>query len=304
MSSNALMKEAIKKGNKNISLTTIGLRRKTRRPNDGGSNGGTSMQVRGAEGQTGPAGLAQAVALSPKRELADITIYHIEKNVAIDSNINRALRQTNELIRIANLSYYHQSKSEFVLCNKELRLLKACGIQLPRSSLDSKAYFKTREFQLLLKDRALKLLVVQLQRAQDLPVSNTGAEGLTFEVSSPSTLSPALVIRPGLSPSKGTTNSRTASQLSVENNKLPKKLHSVPEKSPEIEKVDKKERVEMTQVVIEPQSGFQGTYARVYVGNGNNFPLVRSVLKYRWWFQMAEKPTFEKCHLIWTSWWR
>ena len=107
MRSNAVMKEAIKKGNKNISLTTIGLRRRAKRPNDGGSNRGTPMQMRGADGQAGPSGLMQTMVLPPKRELADITIYHIEKNVAIDSNINKALRQTNELIRIANLSYYH-----------------------------------------------------------------------------------------------------------------------------------------------------------------------------------------------------
>ena len=60
--------------------------------------------------------------------MAEITIYHVEKNVAIDSCVNKAIRQSNELIRIANLSYYHQSKSEFTLCQKELRLLKTSGI--------------------------------------------------------------------------------------------------------------------------------------------------------------------------------
>lgn len=125
---NAVMKEAIKKGNKNISLTTIGLRRRAKRPDDGRNRGTPPMRGIGAEGQAGPPGLAQIVGLPPKREIAEITIYHIEKNVAIDSYINKALSQTNELIRIANLSYYHQSKSEFILCNKELRLLKACGI--------------------------------------------------------------------------------------------------------------------------------------------------------------------------------
>ena len=86
-------------------------------------------------------------------------MYHIEANMAIDSVINKAISQSNELIKIANLSYYHASKSEFSLCNKELRLLKQCGVQLPRVATDSKTYFKTREFQVLLKDRALKLLV-------------------------------------------------------------------------------------------------------------------------------------------------
>ena len=47
------------------------------------------------------------INLPPKKEMAEITIWHVEKNVAIDSNVNKAIRQSNELIRIANLSYYH-----------------------------------------------------------------------------------------------------------------------------------------------------------------------------------------------------
>ena len=69
------------------------------------------------------------------------------------------------MIRIANLSYYHQSKNEFVLCNNEMRLLKTSGVKLPRFAYDSAAFFKTREFQILCKERALKLLVVKLQKA-------------------------------------------------------------------------------------------------------------------------------------------
>ena len=38
------------------------------------------------------------------------------------------------------------------------------------------------------------------------------------------------------------------------------------------------------------------------MGPGNNFQLVRSVLKYRWWFQISENCSFSKAHLIWTSW--
>lgn len=109
--------------------------------------------------------------LQKTQKQADIVIYHVEKNFAVDTAINKALKQSNELIKIANLSYYHQSKSEFQLCNKEMRLLKACGVQLPRHALDSKTYFKSREFQVLLKDRALKLLVSMLQKAQGLPVT-------------------------------------------------------------------------------------------------------------------------------------
>jgi len=33
----------------------------------------------------------------------------------------------------------------------------------------------------------------------------------------------------------------------------------------------------------ETHSQFHATYYKFFVGGGNNFPLVRSVLKYRWW---------------------
>ncbi|CDW84262.1 tubulin-tyrosine ligase family [Stylonychia lemnae] len=47
---------------------------------------------------------------------------------------------------------------------------------------------------------------------------------------------------------------------------------------------------------------FSTQYAKFYVGFGNNFPLVRSILKNRWWMSMADKANFEECQLIWTSW--
>lgn len=139
------MKEAIKVGNKNISLTTIGLKRKSHKHHEKDLLKGhdTFYQI--------------------KSEYADIVVYHVEKNNVWDSPINKGLRHFNELVRIANLSYYHQSKSEFTLCSKELKLLKYVGIQLPRQS-DPKNYFKTREFQVLLKDKALKLLLNHLQK--------------------------------------------------------------------------------------------------------------------------------------------
>ena len=67
-----------------------------------------------------------SLILQKSLKLAEITIYHVENNVALDTNINKYIKQSNELIRIANLSYYHQSKNEFTLCSKELRLLKSC----------------------------------------------------------------------------------------------------------------------------------------------------------------------------------
>lgn len=44
------------------------------------------------------------------------------------------------------------------------------------------------------------------------------------------------------------------------------------------------------------------SYVKFYVGGGNNFPLVRSVIKNRWWFQLQERCDFNKCNLIWTAW--
>lgn len=60
----------------------------------------------------------------------------------------------------------------------------------------------------------------------------------------------------------------------------------------------------MLKTVSDYSTGFHSNYYRVFVGGGNNFSLVRSVLKYRWWFQFVESATFEKCNLIWTSWWK
>ena len=58
-------------------------------------------------------------------KMAEIKIYHVENNLVFDSDINKAIRQSNELVKIANLSLsYLQSKSEFTLCNKELKLIK------------------------------------------------------------------------------------------------------------------------------------------------------------------------------------
>ena len=130
------MREAIKRGNKNISLTTMGLKHKKYK-----------QKVKNLDPLNVGDGLQTPVILKEGSTMADIPIYHVENNVVIDTQINKAIKQSNELIRIANLSYYHQSKSEFTLCNKELKLLKICNISLPRACQDSsKSYFKSREF--------------------------------------------------------------------------------------------------------------------------------------------------------------
>eukprot|EP00347_Sterkiella_histriomuscorum_P022577 403337958 len=47
---------------------------------------------------------------------------------------------------------------------------------------------------------------------------------------------------------------------------------------------------------------FSTQYAKFFVGFGNNYPLVRSILKNRWWMSMGERANYEDCQLIWTSW--
>lgn len=48
--------------------------------------------------------------------------------------------------------------------------------------------------------------------------------------------------------------------------------------------------------------GVPGFYSKFFVGYGNNFPLVKQVLKNRWWLASGDQCTFEDCPLIWTSW--
>jgi hypothetical protein len=48
--------------------------------------------------------------------------------------------------------------------------------------------------------------------------------------------------------------------------------------------------------------GFPGGYVKFYVGYGNNFPLVKTVLKNRWWMSSCETSSFEEANIVWTSW--
>lgn len=41
-------------------------------------------------------------------------------------------------------------------------------------------------------------------------------------------------------------------------------------------------------------------YTKFHVGLGNNYPLVRQLLKTRWWLSLSDKA--EECQLLWTSW--
>ena len=36
-------------------------------------------------------------------------------------------------------------------------------------------------------------------------------------------------------------------------------------------------------------------YIKFFVGQGNNFTLVKSILKNRWWMSVGEKANFEEC---------
>jgi len=41
---------------------------------------------------------------------------------------------------------------------------------------------------------------------------------------------------------------------------------------------------------------------RFYIGRGNNYILVRSVIKQRWWWSMNESEDLFKCNFLWTQW--
>ena len=42
---------------------------------------------------------------------------------------------------------------------------------------------------------------------------------------------------------------------------------------------------------------------KFFVGPGNNFPIVKSVLKQRYWWQYGNEESFAAdCDFIWTSW--
>jgi len=43
-----------------------------------------------------------------------------------------------------------------------------------------------------------------------------------------------------------------------------------------------------------------GGYSKYFVGGGNNFPLVKQVLKFRWWLTQADRSC--EADIIWTSW--
>ena len=45
----------------------------------------------------------------------------------------------------------------------DLKLLKSMGIVVPKT-VDAKLYYKSREFQIILKKRAMKHLLVELQK--------------------------------------------------------------------------------------------------------------------------------------------
>jgi hypothetical protein len=108
-----------------------------------------------------------------------------------------------------------------------LRLVKTSGITIPRSSIDSKAYFKTRDFQLLLKDKALKVLVVQLQKLQNLPVSTLpmgSLGGIMESMTIPSaTLSVSKQISDALGQQSAASTPQTANASRLSKHKKSKK---------------------------------------------------------------------------------
>lgn len=252
-------------------------------------------------------------------KLANITIWHVENNVAKDTMINQAIKQSNELIRIANLSYYHQTKSEFSLSIKELKIMKQCGIHLTRMQMDSKAFLKSRDFQVLLKDRALKLLTNQLQQLQDLPVTHSANQTPIKVAFDSSVATPAVPIpaqsRPAVQEGKCTTPTRrkkTSERNSRKSKRDPMSLDKIRSRHGGKHGFSKKSSNDKFHHHFsshlspshnnESAGQYHTNYCKFYVGGGNNFPLVRSVIKNRWWFQLQERCDFNKCNLIWTAW--
>jgi hypothetical protein len=50
------------------------------------------------------------------------------------------------------------------------------------------------------------------------------------------------------------------------------------------------------------QGGVPGGYSKFYVGFGNNYQLVKQILKTRWWYTPSEHASYEETNLVWTSW--
>jgi hypothetical protein len=103
---------------------------------------------------------SKTLQLESEGRLAQINIYHVEKSYVEESGINKAIRQTNHLIRSANSSYYHQSKTPFTLSVQDLKLIKKMGLVVGVMHFDSssQSFFKSRDFQVALKEKALKYL--------------------------------------------------------------------------------------------------------------------------------------------------
>lgn len=41
---------------------------------------------------------------------------------------------------------------------------------------------------------------------------------------------------------------------------------------------------------------------KFYVGKGNNYPMVKNVIKQRYWWTLAQEEDFEEVNFMWTSW--
>ena len=40
---------------------------------------------------------------------------------------------------------------------------------------------------------------------------------------------------------------------------------------------------------------------KVYVGKGNNFAVIKSAFKRRWWWQIIENKDYDSCNCVWTQ---
>ena len=59
-----------------------------------------------------------------------------------------------------------------------------------------------------------------------------------------------------------------------------------------------KENLVPDDMVSQRQQGIK----KFYIGKGNNYPLVRSIFKQRWWWQLGSGIDFDSSNFLWTQW--
>lgn len=61
----------------------------------------------------------------------------------------------------------------------------------------------------------------------------------------------------------------------------------------------KEEKKKMSEEQTKEYNSFKYKF---FLGKGNNYPLVRTILKQRWWWTITDVDHFEDANFIWTQW--